>query len=188
MLLNCGVGEDSWESLGLQGDETRQSSRKLVLNIYWKDWYWNWIEAPILLLPDAKSQLIRKDPYAGKDWRQEEKRMTEDEKVQRHHQLNGHEFEPAPGDGDGQENLVCCNPWGHKESYMTELMNNKSCNVWPLLQTFFIYPVFKFHPCSNTFSPLPPPLLFAHATWCRILVPRPGMKPVPPEVEVQSPN
>ena len=42
MLLNCGVGEDSWESLGLQGDPTSQSWRKSVLNIYWKDWCWSW--------------------------------------------------------------------------------------------------------------------------------------------------
>ena len=41
MLLNCGVGEDSWDSLGLQGDQTSQSSRKSVLNIHWKDWSWN---------------------------------------------------------------------------------------------------------------------------------------------------
>ena len=42
MLLNCGVGEDSWESLGLHGDQTSQSWRKSVLNIYWKDWCWSW--------------------------------------------------------------------------------------------------------------------------------------------------
>ena len=42
MLLNCGVGEDSWESLGLQGDQTSQSTRKSVLNIHWKDWCWSW--------------------------------------------------------------------------------------------------------------------------------------------------
>ena len=42
MLLNCGVGEDSWESLGLQGDQTSQSWRKSVLNIHWKDWCWSW--------------------------------------------------------------------------------------------------------------------------------------------------
>ena len=44
MLLNCGVGEDSWESLGLQGDPTSQSSRKSVLNIHWKDWCWSWLK------------------------------------------------------------------------------------------------------------------------------------------------
>ena len=42
MLLNCGVGEDSWESLGLQGDPTSPSLRRSVLNIHWKDWCWSW--------------------------------------------------------------------------------------------------------------------------------------------------
>ena len=42
MLLNCGVGEDSWESLGLKGDPTSPSKRKSVLNIHWKDWCWSW--------------------------------------------------------------------------------------------------------------------------------------------------
>ena len=42
MLLNCGVGEDSWESLGLQRDQTSQSWRKSVLNVHWKDWRWSW--------------------------------------------------------------------------------------------------------------------------------------------------
>ena len=58
-------------------------------------------ETPILWSPDAKSWPIRKDPDAGKDWRQEEKGMTEDEMVGWHHQLDGHEFEQAPGDGEG---------------------------------------------------------------------------------------
>ena len=42
MLLNCGVGEDSWESLGLQGEPTSPSKRKSVLNVHWKDWCWSW--------------------------------------------------------------------------------------------------------------------------------------------------
>ena len=42
-----------------------------------------------------------------------------------HHQLNEHEFEQAPGDGEGQGSLVVCSPWGHKESDMTEVSNNK---------------------------------------------------------------
>ena len=87
MLLNCGVGEDSWESLGLQG------------------WF------------------TGKDPDAGKDWRQEEKGITEDEMVGWHHQLDGHEFEQALGGSEGQGSLVCCSPRGCKESDMTERHN-----------------------------------------------------------------
>ena len=66
-----------------------------------------------------KSRLIGKDPDDGKDQRQEEKEMTEDEMVGWHHHLNGHESEQAPGGGEGQGSLVCCSPWGHKESDMT---------------------------------------------------------------------
>ena len=80
-------------------------------------------EAPILWLPDVKNWLIWKDPDAGKDWRQEEKGMTEDEMVGWHHQLNGHEFEQALGVGDGQGSLACCSPWCHKELETTEQPN-----------------------------------------------------------------
>ena len=72
-------------------------------------------ETPIPWLPDVKSWLIGKDPDAGKDWGQEEKGTTEDEMVGWHHQLDGHEFEQALGDGEGQGGLVCCSPWGRKE-------------------------------------------------------------------------
>ena len=80
-------------------------------------------ETPILWPPDAKSWLIWKDPDAGKDWRWEEKGMTEDEMVGWHHRLNGHEFEWTPGVGDGQGSLGYCSPWGHEESDMTEQLN-----------------------------------------------------------------
>ena len=80
-------------------------------------------EAPILWPPDAKNWLIGKDPDAGKDWRQEEKGMTEDEMVEWHHQLDGYEFEQAPGAGNGLGSLACCSPWGHKELDMTKRLN-----------------------------------------------------------------
>ena len=80
-------------------------------------------ETPILWPPDVKSWLIGKDPDAGKDWRREEKGTTEDEMVGWHHQLDGHEFEQALGVGDGQKSLVCCSPWGRKESDIAERQN-----------------------------------------------------------------
>ena len=83
-------------------------------------------EAPILWPPDAKNWLIEKDPDVGKDGWQEEKGMTEDEMVGWHHQLNGHEFEQAPGDSEGQGSLACCSPWGCRESEMTEQLKNNS--------------------------------------------------------------
>ena len=78
MLSICGAGEDSWESLGLQGFKP----------VHPKDHLWIFIGRPhaaVLWPPDAKSWLIWKDPDAGKDWKQEEKGLTEDEMVGRHH-------------------------------------------------------------------------------------------------------
>ena len=77
-------------------------------------------KAPILWPPDVKSRLFGKDPDAGTDWGQEEKRVTEDEMAGWHHRLDGHEFEQAPGIGDGQGGLACCSPRGRRESDTTE--------------------------------------------------------------------
>ena len=80
-------------------------------------------ETPILWPPDVKNWLLRKDPNAGKDWRQEDKGTTEDEMVGWHPtlsiwlngiQLNRNECEQALGFGDGQGSLVCCSLWGRR--------------------------------------------------------------------------
>ena len=78
-----------------------------------------------------RTDSLEKNPDAGKDWRQEEKGMTEDETVGWHHWLDGHEFEQALGVGDGQVSLACCNPWGCKELDTTEQLNNHNI-VLPL--------------------------------------------------------
>ena len=91
-------------------------------------------ESPIIWPPDAKSQLIGKDPDAGKDWRQEEKGTTEGEMAGWHHWLNGHEFEQTPGDSEGEGSLACCSPWGCKELDTTEWLKNNSVvsnPLWP---------------------------------------------------------
>ena len=118
MLLNCGVGEDSWESLGLQGDPTVHPKG---------DWSWVFIgrtdaeaETPILWPPHAKNWLIGKDRDAGRDWGQEEKGTTEDEMAGWYHRHNGHEFGWTLGVGDGQGGLACCDSWGREESDTTE--------------------------------------------------------------------
>ena len=80
-------------------------------------------ETPVLWPPHVKSWLIGKDYDAGRDWGQEEKGTTENEMAGWHHQLDGHEFEWTLGVSDGQRGLVCCNPWGRKESDMTERLN-----------------------------------------------------------------
>ena len=95
-------------------------------------------ETPILWPPDSKNWFIGKDPDVGKDWRWEEKGTTEDEMVGWHHWLNRHEFEQAPGVGDGQGSLACCSPYGGKELDTTEQLNgvcSPSCKLkWVNLQ------------------------------------------------------
>ena len=129
MLLNCGVGEDSWESLGLQGDPTSPSQRRSVLGVHWKDWCWSWHFSTLAAW--WKSWLIRKDPDAGRDWGQEEKGTTEDEMDGWHHWLNGHGFGWTPGVGNGQGGLACCGSWGHRvgHNWATELnWNELNCS------------------------------------------------------------
>ena len=97
-------------------------------------------EALILWPPDAKSWLTGKDPDVGENWRQEEKKTTENEIVGWHHRLDGHEFEQPLGIGDGQGSLVCCSPWGCRESETTEWLNwtddlsNSHVRIWELEQ------------------------------------------------------
>ena len=80
-------------------------------------------EAPIFWPPEVKNWLIWKDADAGKDWRWEEKVMTEDEMVGWCHWLNGHNLEQALRVGDGQGSLACCSPWGHKELDTSDQLN-----------------------------------------------------------------
>ena len=115
-----------------------------------RDQFWVFIgrtvveaETAILWPPVAKSWFIWQDPDAGKDWGQEKKGTTEDEMVGWHHWLDGCGFGWTLGVGDGQEGLVCCSSWGHKESDMAERLNwtelipnvtkQKSliCNIFP---------------------------------------------------------
>ena len=118
MLSNWVAGEDSWETLGVQGNQTSQS--------------WIFIgrtdaetEAPVLWPPDVRSQLIRKDPNVGKDWRQE-KRAAEDEMFGWHHQFDAHKLGQTPGDVEGQEGLACCSSWGFKGS---DTIGNRTTTV-----------------------------------------------------------
>ena len=104
------VGEYPWKPLGLQEDQISQSYRTSILNIHWRDWCWNW--SANALATWCEEWLIGKDIDAEKDWRQEEKQTTDDEVVGWHYWLNGHEFEQAPGDGEGQGSLACCSEWG----------------------------------------------------------------------------
>ena len=103
---NCSAGEDSWE--------VPWTARRSNQSILKKNQPWIFIgrtdaEAPILWPPDTKSQFVRKDPEAGKDWKQN-KRAADDEMVRQYHQLNEHGFEQTPGDSGGQRSQTCHSP------------------------------------------------------------------------------
>ena len=139
MLLNCGVGEDSWESLDCKEIQPVHSER----NQPWDFFGRNDAEAetPVLWPLHAKSWLIGKDSDAGRVWGQEEKGTTEDEMAGWHHWLDGCESQWTPGVGDGQGDLACCNSWGRKKLDMTERL------IWSDLKiTFHLY-LFLFSFC-----------------------------------------
>ena len=121
MLLNCGVRETLEIPLNCKDIQpVHPKGNRSWIFIGRTDAE---AETPILWPSDVKNLLVGKDPDAGKDWRQEEKGMTEEEMVGWHHQLNGHESEWTPGVGDGQGGLACCSPCGGKESDTTERLN-----------------------------------------------------------------
>ena len=109
-------------------------------------------ETPILWPPDAKTWLIGKDPDAGNNWGQEEKRMIEDEMVGWHYQLNGHGFGCTPGVGDRQAGLGCCDSRDRKELRMAGRLNwiewLMSLNVMSYTYLPSVYPLqWSVHPC-----------------------------------------
>ena len=106
MLLNCGIGEDSWEFLGLQGDATSPFWRRSALGFLWKEWCWSWNSNT--LATSCEELTLGEDSDAGRDWGQKEKGMTEDEMAGWHHWLDGRESEWIPGGCDGQGGLACC--------------------------------------------------------------------------------
>ena len=120
------------ESLGLQGDPN-QSILKEISPSGRADVE---AEAPMLWPPDGKNWLTGKDPDAEKDWRQKEKGTREDKMVGWHHWLDGHEFEQAPGVGDGQGSLACCSPWCLKDLDMTEWLNWAETGLLLLLLSY----------------------------------------------------
>ena len=127
MLLNCGVGEDSWESLDCK---KIQSDLQIYFINSKGNQFWIFIgrtdaeaETPILWLPDVKNWLIVRDPDAGKDWRWEEKGITKDEMVGWHHWCDGHEFEQPLAVDDGWGRLAVLGSMGLKKSDTTEWLN-----------------------------------------------------------------
>ena len=101
-------------------------------------------EAPILLSPDAKSWIIEKDPDTGKGWRQEVKGTTENEMVGWNYWLNGHEFVQTPVDSEGQGNLACYSPWGHRAIFdlVTEQQSRQVTSICSICQKHNLIPTY----------------------------------------------
>ena len=117
--------EDSWESLGHQGDQASQSWRKSTLNIHCKDWCWSW-SSNIL-----KSQLTGKDPAAGKVWEQEEKRGDRGWDGWMASWSQWTWVWQTLGDSEGQGSLKCCSPWGCKETRLSYWLKNNTKMGFP---------------------------------------------------------
>ena len=104
-------------------------------------------EAPILWLPDVKSQVYGRDDV-GKDWRQEDKVGTENDMVGWHHRFYGHEFDLTQGDGEGQGSLTCCSPQGCKELDVTQRVNKDKTmqmfQMWNKTETSHYRTVHRF--------------------------------------------
>ena len=118
-VLNCGVGEDSWESLGLQGDPTSPFCRRSVLGFLWKEWCWSWNSSSLATSCEELTHWKRLwcweglgaevDDRGWDGWMASLTRWTESEW--------------APGVGDGQGGLACYGSWGRKKSDTTERLN-----------------------------------------------------------------
>ena len=148
MLLNCGVGEDSWESLGLQGDPISQSKRKSVLNIHWKDGCWSWSSNPLTTGCKELTRLKRPWCWARLKAGGEGDNRGCDGWIPS--PTNGHEFEQL-GAGDGLGSLVCFSPWdcrvGH--DWATELNWTEPSSTYILILFFFFFSVPGFNPVSH---------------------------------------
>ena len=128
MLLRCGVGEDSWESLRLQGNPTSQSWRKSVLNIYWKDWCWSWNSNTLAIWFEELSHWRR--PWC---WERLKVGGEGDDSG-----WDGCMASPSWWTwvwasleiGDGQGSLACCSPWGCKELDKIAWLNWTVLSIW----------------------------------------------------------
>ena len=126
MLLNCGVGEDFWKSLGLQGDPTSPFLRRSAVGFFWRKWCWSWNSSTLATSCEELSHWKRLWCWEGLEAGGEG--MTE--MAGWHHWLVGREFEWTPRAGDGQEGLACHNSWGCKESETTERLNWTECGKY----------------------------------------------------------
>ena len=132
--FKCGVGEDSWESLGQQGDPTSQSERKSILNIHWKDRCWSWSSNTLVIWCEDLTHWKRlwcwermkaggeRDSRRWNGWMVSPTRWKE--------------FEQVLGVGDGQGSLATCCSWCHKVSDPTEQLNWTELTFIPSLNNY----------------------------------------------------
>ena len=145
MLFNCGVGEDSRESLGLQGDPTQSIQKEISLEYSLKGLMLK-LKLQYFGHLMRRTDSLEKTLMLGKI---QGRRGREDEMVGWHHQLNGHELESTPGVGDGQGGLGCCSPWDRKELDTTEQLNST-----PIRLNSFIYHLESYlHPILTVLPP-----------------------------------
>ena len=116
------------------------------MSVHWKDWCWNWSSNTLATWCEKLTHW--ENPDTGKDWGQKEKGVTEGEMVGWHHWFNGHRLGQTAGDGERQGTLVCCSPWGRKESDTTEQLNN---NDTKLDATFLLLGI--YYVCWVCFGP-----------------------------------
>ena len=136
MLLNCGVGEDSWESLGLQGDPTSECILKDISPGCSLEGLMLKLKLQYLAHLMQRADSLEKTLMLGKT-ESRRRRGRQRKMVGWHHRLDGHGFGWTPGVGDGQGGLACCGSWGHKELDTTKWLNwtesskkMSSCNIF----------------------------------------------------------
>ena len=122
MLSTHGAGEDSWEFLGLHGDQTSQSKSNSTLIIHWKDWCWSWNSSTLASWCEESTHWKRPWCWGKVKAKGEEGNRAWDCLIASQTQWT---------DSEGQGNLACCCPWGHKESDTTERLR-KNKNMWPM--------------------------------------------------------
>ena len=140
MLLNCGVGEDSWESLRLQGDPTSPFWRRSALGFLWREWCWSWNSSTLATSCGVLTHWKRLWCWEGLGSRGEGDDREWD--AGWHRWLDGCESQWTPGVGDGQGGLASCDSWGRKESDMTERL------IWSDLNLSRIYLENRHHNCT----------------------------------------
>jgi len=133
---NCGAGEDSWEFLGQQEDQTCQVGRKSTLNTHWVDWCWNWSSSILVIW--CKQTTHWKSPWCWERLKAEGKRASEDEMAGWHHQCNGHELGRTLGNGEGQGGLACCSPWGYRVGHDWATEQQEQLKTFLLLVLFVL--------------------------------------------------